>query len=321
MDVLKQARLQAKNLRLEVAALGAPVPLTDDQALALAARANGFDSWQAMVQSHRNRYFHTRHTAYLPNTIELVRALSVRRAAIEDLADMEARMAGASEQWSGQWVVAQAAERALRQARTAVQEGVAIHPDLMDAVVAGVSGDLVELWRVESDAKQSLLHGFGNDAYLQSRGLPYQALSVQSAAQAEQYHAAYLRWRLAAMSVALCAVCDRKEGLSFADMLSGWESQEVFAYAGALVLNQLGNLATMDVPALTHLRSVGKTVLLNVQASGCMEPSLLSFGSMALPNANALVSRLLERFPEIVFWHAWVELKPMLAEGIDDIIP
>jgi len=320
MDVLKQARLQAKNLRLEVAALGAPVPLTEEQALALAARANGFDSWQAMMQSHRNRYFHTRHLPYLPNTIELVRALSVRRSAIEDLADMEARVSGSMEHWSGQWVVAQAAERALRQARTAVQEGVVLHPDLMDAVVAGVSGDLVELWRVESEAKQSLLHGFGNDAYLQNRATPYQALTVQTPAQAEQYHAAYLRWRLATLSVALCAVCDRKGGLSFADMLSGWESQEVFAYAGALVLNQLENLATREAPALAHLRSVGKTVLLNVQASGCMEPCLLSFGSMALPDANLLVSRLLERFPEIVFWHAWVELKPVLAEGIDDII-
>jgi hypothetical protein len=320
MDVLKQARLQAKNLRLEVAALGAPVPLTEEQALALAARANGYDSWRALVQSHRNRYFHTRHVPYLPNTIELVRALSVRRAAIEDLADMESRVASTTVQWSGQWVVAQAAERALRQARTAVQEGAPIHPDLLNAVVAGVTSDLVELWRVESEAKRSLVHGFGDEAYLQSRATPYQALTLQTPVQAEQYHAAYLRWRLSTLSVALCAVCERKGGLSFADMLSGWESQDVFAYAGALVLNQLEHLATLDAQALAHVRTVGKTILLNVQASGCMEPSLLSFGSMALPDANVLVGRLLERFPEIVFWHAWVELKPVLAEGLDDII-
>lgn len=321
MDFLKQARLQAKNLRLEVAALGAPLPLTDEQAMGLAARTNGFDSWHALVLSQKNRYFHTRHLPYLPNAIELVRALSVRRAAIEDLADIEARMASTTEQWSGQGVVAQAAERALRQARTAVQEGLALHPELLDAVVAGVTGDLVELWRIESEAKQSLLHGYGDKAYLQSRAAPYQALTRQTATQAEQYHAAYLRWRLSTLSVALCAVCDRKTGLSFADMLLGWESQEVFAYVGALVLNQLGKLATMDVNSLAHIRNAGKTILLNVQANGCLEPSLVSFGSMALPDANLLVSRLLERFPEIVFWHTWVELKPVLADGLDDVIP
>lgn len=317
MDFLKQFQRQATTLRRELVALGMPVPLTPDQCLNLTACLNGHADWGSLVADKQRRYFHDRHVAYLPNPPQLVRGLSVRRAALEDLAEVEARITSAAEHWSGPWVAALAAERALRQARESLSEDGILGAVLQQTLMAGVTGELRVLREQESAAERSFGH-LGAEAAALHRDRPYAALVRPSEAQAEQYHTAYLNWRLATLAASLCAVCDRQGVPALAALLA--EGVDLFAYVGAYLWEQEAQLPTLTPQQLQQARTVGRTVLVNVQTNGSLEPQLQYPGSARLLDAPVLCEKLLARFPEIAFWHAWVELKPLLAPDVDDFI-
>jgi hypothetical protein len=318
MDFLNQLQRQATLLRRELVALGMPAPLTPDQSLGLAARIHGHADWNTLLANKQRRYFHDRHLPYLPNPPHLVRALSVRRAALEDLADVEAQMAGDAETWSGPWVATLAAERALRQARESLAVNGSLAMELQQALLTGVTGQLNDLQQQETAAEQALAH-VGSDAAASHRDRPYAALVRYTDEQAEQYHAAYLHWRLATLAASLCAVCERQGAPALAALLAN--GVDPFAYVGAVLWDQEEQLGTLTPQQLQQARAVGRTVLVNVQTNGSLETRLQYPGSLRLQDAPVLCAKLLARFPEIAFWHAWVELKPLLAPGIDSLLP
>lgn len=315
MDFLSSAKSQANNLRLEVAALGAPAPLTLEQSQNVLARLQGYQNWSALVSKQSGRYFHDRHAAYLPNATGLVRALSVRKAALDDLADVESRVSRQDPPPSSQLIVARAIERSMRQARQLLQSSTLVAPELLQALTHGVTQPLIELQQAEEFAMQAYAKASTPAPAQNRRGL-YQAFANVSDAQAAAYHGAYTRWRLATLAAALCAVCERQDLPAFAAMVTG--GADVLASVGAML--SAPGAKKLDREQSYSARLLGQAVLMTVQTSGSMEPSLRVPSAVEVPDAAEMGRRLLARFPEIAFWHAWVELKPLFAPNVDELI-
>ena len=315
MDFLSSAKSQAHNLRLEVAALGAPAPITLEQSQNVVARLQGYKGWSDFVTKRSSRYFHDRHAPYLPNSINLVRALSTRKAALDDLADMERRVSGQEPAPSSQVVVAMAIERALRQARQLLQNVDSVAPDLSQALLMGALQPVVELQQLDDFAMQAYAKASTPDPVKNRRGL-YQAFANVDEAQALAYHAAYVRWRLTTLAAALSAVCERQDQPAFAEMVTG--GIDILAFVGAML--SAPEAKKLEREQSYSSRLLGQAVLMTIQTSGSMEPSLRVPSAVVVPDAEELGRQLLARFPEIAFWHAWVELKPVFVPGIDDHI-
>lgn len=315
MELWKQAKHDAKALRKELCTTNPTAAPSHGECLDMVSRMKGAASWNEYFVRVQRRYFYDLHAPYLPNKADFVRAMSTRRAVLVDLADLESREGKAGRNESVPAFFAQAIERALRQARAAFRDQARVAPSLLKALESVSAATTVGLRNDEEFAHQAM-----NAAMLLSESDNYSAYLAQPDKQAYAYSTAYLQWRLATLAAAWGRCLFRAHGeLSLARLVES--GADPFQAAGDVLRGSFstGTVGAVPVEAQKYARAVGKTVLLSLLANGSMETSLQFDGGLTLDNPDGLSRKLLARFPEIAFWQAWVELKPLLAEGIDNV--
>lgn len=315
MDYWNQAKQDAKALRAELRTTPSPATLLHSDFLDMVARTKGSADWNTYFARVQRRYFYDQHAPYLPNNADFVRAMSVRRAALVDLGDLETREGKAGKKESGPAFFAHAIERALRQARAAFQGQARVAPSLLRALESAATKTTVGFRNDEEFAHQAM-----NGAMLLSNSDSYSTYLTQPDLQAYAYSTTYLDWRLATLAAAWARCLFRPHSEPSLSQLVK-DGEDPFQVAGEVLHPKDDAFATTAAhdKVRNHRRAIGKTVLLSLLANGSMEASLRFDGGVTLDNADSLGRKLLARFPEITFWHAWVELKPLLAEGIDNV--
>lgn len=330
MIELKQAKRQAKALRLALSEVASPATLTHAQCLDLLARMNNASNWSAYWACQHQTYFYNRHEPYLPNTMALVRALSVRKAISEDLAAVAAgdgpdHGVGAMTPMA---LVTRALARFREQASQARKGVLHVAPPLHMALKRTTAGNQATLQAEEVAAAAALkqtMAGFESSL----TGAP----ATYSTQQAKAYHSTYLAWRLATFTTAVCAMRQQDASRHFGALAT--EGVDLLTYAGALLIGEVSHIGACDftvvrtkLDGLTRMalgrqaRKRAQVLLMSVLESGSTEPSLLPpheglrFSASEL-GKSARVLR--EAFPEIAAWQAWVELKPLLAHSVDGV--
>jgi hypothetical protein len=324
---LKTAKRQAKALRASLADVANPAALTHAQCLDLLARMEGAANWSTFWARQHQTYFYLRHEPYLPNAAALVRALSVRKAVLADLSALAGEGEGTPPSARNPIaLVTRALARFQKQASHARKGTLQVAPLLREALKRTSVDNLALLRAEEAQAEQAMarvLAGFESSL----TGAPADYTDTQ----AKAYHAAYLAWRLATFAAAVCALRGQDPELRFAALAT--EGVDLFAYVGALLLGEapargpehlervrakLAELHRMD--AGRHARRRAQVLLMALLEGGGLEPSLLPpheglrFSASELAKSAQL---LRDAFPEVVAWQAWVELKPLLAHGVD----
>ena len=318
MTIFKGIKTEAKALRSELQKLAPAVEVNHGQALDLTARAKGAADWNTYAAKTLRRYFYDRHEPYLPNRLSLVCALSVRKAALADATDIELSTNKSSDGCHYQFVYAEAIERALRQAYSCLSGAALVAPKLLKALKTARSSSVSVLLADEILAEQAL------EAVMTIRDRnTFDAALSMTYTQAEAYSEAYMTWRLATLAASLAQYERRnKNERSFADLAK--KETDLYALVGELVHPVKPGLSMeMNHEERRHARTKGKAVLFSIQANGSLEPSLMYNAGISLSDRDMEVCtrEVLRRFPEFSFWHAWAELKPLLAEGIESVQP
>ena len=318
MTIFKGIKTEAKALRSELQKLTPAVEINHGHALDLAARAKGATDWNTYAAQMLRRYFYDRHEPYLPNRLSLVCALSVRKAALADATDIELSTRKSSDGCHYQFVYAEAIERTLRQVQTCLAGTALVAPKLLAALKKARTRSVSALLADEILAEQEL------EAVMTIRDRnTFDAALSMTYSQAEAYSEAYMKWRLATLAASLAQYERRSKGeRSFADLAQ--KETDLYALVGELVHPiKLGLSMEMNHEERRFARSKGKAVLFSIQANGSLEPSLMYHAGVSLSDRDVDVCtrEVLRRFPEFPLWHAWAELKPLLAEGIDSVQP
>lgn len=330
MIELKQAKRQAKALRHALSEVATPATLTHAQCLDLLARMNNAPNWSTYWAGQHLTYFYHRHEPYLPNTVALVRAISVRKAISADLAAVVA--AGGPDHAVGALapmaLVTRALARFREQASQARKGALHVAPPLHAALKRTTAPNHSILRAEENAAELALklvMKGFASSL----TGAP----ATHSSQQAKAYHSAYLAWRLATFTTAVCAMRQQDASRHFGALAT--EGLDLLAYAGALLIGEVSPSGPCDfaavrtkLDALTRMalgrqaRKRAQVLLMAMLESGSTEPSVLPPHEGMRFSASELgksAQVLREAFPEIVAWQAWVELKPLLAHGVDGV--
>jgi hypothetical protein len=314
MELWKQAKQFAKALRPQLGAIDAE-NITHGNCLNIVSRMQGSADWNTYFVKVQRRYFYDKHSPYLPNDAEFVRAMSVRRSVLVDLAHLEAQTGKAGKKESGPAFFTLAIERAMRQAHATFKGKVLVAPSLMKALEAPSTKTTVGILNDEEFAFQSM-----NGAMLLSNTDSYSSYLTQTDQVAAAYSETYLQWRLATLTRAWARCLFKQNGKpSLSELLAS--GADLFDVAGDIAEGRSG--FAPDTPKHTvnkYNRLAGKTVLLSLLANGSMEESLRMEGGITLDGVDELAKKLLARFPEIELWQAWVELKPLLAEGVDSVV-
>lgn len=314
MELWKQAKQFAKALRPQLADLKTD-DLSHGQCLDIVARMQGSADWNTYFVKVNRRYFYDRHSPYLPNDSEFVRAMSIRRAVLVDLAHLEKQTGKAGKKESGPAFFSLAIERALRQAHATLKGHVQVAPSLRRALEAPANKTTVGVLNDEEFAFQSM-----NGAMTLSNSDGYGSYVTQTDQVASTYSETYMQWRLATLARAWARCLFKPTGKpSLTELLAS--GADLFEVAGDIAEGRSG--FSTDTPKHTvnkYNRLAGKTVLMSLLANGSMEESLRMEGGITLDGVDELAKKLLARFPEIELWQAWVELKPLLAEGVDDVV-
>lgn len=341
---LKSAKRQAKALRASLADVTNPAALTHAQCLDLLARMEGSPNWSTFWARQHQTYFYLRHEPYLPNTAALVRALSVRKAVLADLSALaaeDAAKAGSSADADAAAVAAateartpvnpimlvtRALARFQKQASHARKGTLQVAPVLQAALKRTSVSNLAQLRAEEVQAADALARVMaGGESSLTGAPADY------TGEQAKAYHAAYMGWRLATFSAAVCALRQQDPHQRFAALAA---EVDLFAYVGAVLVGELpsggpfdaqqvkaklAELRQMDIARLARRRA--QVLLIALLEGGGLEASLLPPHEGLRFSASELAKgarQLRELFPEVVAWQAWVELKPLLAHGVDN---
>lgn len=314
MEPWKQAKQFAKALRPQLGTVNAE-SVTHGDCLNMVARMQGSADWNTYFAKVQRRYFYDKHSPYLPNDSEFVRAMSIRRAVLVDLADLEVRKGKQGKKESGPAFFVLAIERATRQAQATFKGEVRAAWSLLNTLEAAATKTTVGLLNDEEFAFQSM-----NGAMMLSNSDSYGSYIAQTDQVASAYSETYMQWRLATLARAWSRYVFRSTGQpSLSELLAS--GADLFEVAGDIAEGRSG--FSPDTPEHTvnkYVRLAGKTVLLSLLANGSMEESLRFEGGITLDGADELAKKLLARFPEIELWQAWVELKSLLAEGVDDVV-
>jgi len=314
MELWKQAKKFAKALRPSLHELNT-TDISHSACLDLVAKMHGSADWNTYFKKVSRRHFYDKHMSYLPNDAEFVRAMSVRRAVLTDLANLEACEGTQGKKAPGPSFFVLAIERAMHQAQATFKGKVVVAPALLKALEAAGTKTTVGLLNDEEFALQSMnaaLQLFSSDGYS----------SYVSASDkvAEAYHTAYLNWRQATLARAWARCLFKPTGQpSLFELLQS--GADLFEVAGDIAEGRSG--FSPETPKHTvskFVRLAGKTVLLSLLANGSMEESLRLEGGITMEGVDELGKKLLARFPEIEVWQAWVDLKSLQAEGVDDFV-
>jgi hypothetical protein len=328
MIELKHAKRQAKALRLALSDVANPASITHAQCLDLLARMHQAPNWSTYWAGQHQTYFYHRHASYLPNAKALVRALSVRKAISQDLASMAAN--ASTDKGVGAMpplaLVTRALGRFRHQASHARKGVLHVAPSLQTALKRTTAANYADLQAEEVAAEAALtrvMAGFGSCL----TGAP----STYPTQQERAYHSAYMGWRLATFTTAVCAMRQQVASQHFGALAA--EGIDLLTYAGALLIGEVNHADAGDAPAVRakletlmrmalgrQSRKRAQVLLMAMLESGSTEPSVLPphegmrFSASEL-GKSARVLR--EAFPEITAWQAWVELKPLLAHNVD----
>jgi len=293
---IKQLKADAKRLRDSLSEAGLEV--NHSQSLDLLAKSRGHADWNTLFAVLSRRYFYDRHESYLPNTAAEVRSLSIRRANLLDLADVEERKLEGEPSW------ATAFSRAAQQVRLAKKGVLRVAPTLQRALAGSNTSRESSLEQAEKsmDAAMGLL--------MRSR---YADMVSPDENVKRAYHEAYQAWRVAALVDALHRL-DKSDQPTFVELRD--QGVNLFTYVGDL----LATSPAKNPEEQKANRHVGKAMLLSYIACNDAEYALQVFNLPVEPAYWARMERkLYDRFPEIALWHAWAELKPVLADGVDDV--
>lgn len=316
MTNLREIRTEAKTLRKELESLNSRITLSHGEGLNLVSRMKGAADWNTFFAKHYRRYFYDRHEPYLPNRLSLVCALSVRKAALADATNVEITTQKSTDGCHYQFIYGEAIARAFRQAEQTLAGEVNASASLLRALKQARTRSVSQLRGDEALAEQEV------EAALTIRERKtFDAALHMADSQAEAYSAAYIKWRLTTLSVAL-AQYERRTEKSFIEMSK--ESGDLFDYVGRIVClpNEVPSDTEFSYDKSRYARSKGKAVLFSMQASGSMEPSLQYDMGLNLDadDARTCAWKVNNRFPEFSFWHAWAELKDLLAVGVDKVV-
>lgn len=326
MIELKQAKRQAKALRHALSEVATPATLTHAQCLDLLARMNYAPNWSTYWAGQHQTYFYHRHEPYLPNTMGLVRALSVRKAVSADLSAVSAGTERSGSASSPIALITRSLARFREQASQGRKGVLHVAPPLHAALKRTTAANYVALQAEEAAAEAALnatMAGFESSL----TGAP----ATYSTTQAKAYHAAYMDWRLATFTTTVCAMRQQDASQHFGTLAT--EGIDLFAYVGALLIGEIVHESPCDFDQVRtkldelmrlalgrQARKRAQVLLTAVLESGSTEASVLPPHTGMRFTASELgkgARVLREAFPEIAAWQAWVELKPLLAHSID----
>ncbi len=291
---------------------GLPEAATQTSCLELLARAAGLKNWQTYQAQLFRTWTYRRHEAYLPNRADIVKSLSTRKAVIDDM-----NQHSDTEQPGGQW--GDSLQQMFWQLNNARQGDLRVEFELTAALSAGTSQPLSELEQRVAGSRRNV------EDFLEDYGR--QPMSVTNA---ERYQHLYMDWRLATLSLAFNRLMQRPRKGQLVQLLRN--HVDVFGFtalhmAGRFKLDQ--SLPGYDaIESMTHdlrnensnLRYGAKALLLEYLTGSEVAFARLN-DTLSLPQWKLDVSEgyeLLDQlFPEVALWHAWVELKPLLAPEAD----
>lgn len=290
-------------------------PLTNHSGcLELLARANGLQNWQTYRAQLARTWCYRQHEPFLPNELHVVKSLSVRKAVWRDV----------TEQADTDELLAQSIasiRRMFWQINLVRHGALSVEFELKLALDTATSHTLEALRQHLYGAQRNVedfLSDFGSKA--------------MSVTNAERYQNLYVTWRLASLSHALGKLMHR----SGSSQLLALMDSHVDPYS-FLALNLLGPLQpNAPLPSDSGLAEMAeklriqnpcarygaKAVLLEYMTGSDVRFAALNSTlhlpqwNLELEDAYAVVE---EVFPELAVWHAWVELKPLLAADADAV--
>lgn len=298
-------------------------PATHGQCLELIAQAAGAPNWGAAQRLAWQGWVYQQHLPYLPNPLPTVQALATRHAvwtevtaqATDDgeaFSEVRASMRRAFEQMASVlqgWGTprANAAAGRLRAGAPALARALRVAAELTAALERSLSVDVAVL---EAEAAAAFDH---------ARGFAEEFCRAPlSPLNAERYQHLYLSWRLAQLSLALRLTLAARDDLRMGALLQRERPVDVYGLVAlaATVTHQVQSMH-VDNLAVTcaelrrdrpELRGAAKEALLD----------LLAHRSSDQQEGRHLADVAASLFPEAALWHAWVELKPLLASGVDE---
>ena len=290
---------------------GLPDRVTHSSCLELLARAAGLENWQTYRAQQQRTWVYRQHEAFLPNAADTVKSLSTRKAVARDIAEFESEDVTAA--WTNGlrrmfWQLNQVRHGALR-----------VEFELTAALSAATSYPLEELaQRVQGGRRnvEEFLSDYGN--------------KPMSVTNAERYQHLYLSWRLDTFSLAFAKLKNMPRNGQLLQLVDN--HIDLFGY---VALHRNGRLrvggwrpsfdaiAAMAIDVRNedpNLRYGSKSLLLEY-ATGSGKTFAALNPTVQLPqwklNLDEGYELLDDIFPEIALWHAWIELKPLLADHAD----
>lgn len=298
-------------------------PATHGQCLELIAQAAGAPNWGAAQRLAWQGWAYQQHLPYLPNPLPTVQALATRHAVwsevtaqptddSEAFSEVRASMRRAFEQMAAVLQglgtpPASAAAGRLRAGAPALARALRVEAELTAALERSLSVDVAVL---EAEAAAAFDH---------ARGFAEEFCRAPlSPLNAERYQHLYLSWRLAQLSLALRLTLAARDDLRMGALLQRERPVDVYGLVAlaATVTHQVQSMH-VDNLAVTcaelrrdrpELRGAAKEALLD----------LLAHRSSDQQEGRHLADVAASLFPEVALWHAWVELKPLLASGVDE---
>ena len=289
-----------------------PKVLTHSGYLHLLARANRFENYQTWRAQLARTWCYRQHEPFLPNELHVVSSLSTRKAVWRDTTEQAVTDEALAQ-------VVASMQRMLWQVNQVRHGSLRVEFELQSALSAATAQPLDELEQRVRGAERNA------DDFLQDFGR-----KPMSVTNAERYQNLYLSWRLATLSLALRRFIEMPQRNHLLDLVA----DHIDLY-GFVALNLKGELKPgAPLPAgdtlaqLAHevrrttpeTRICAKAVTLEYLSGSDVGYATLN-GTLHLPqwglthvDGYDMVQAL---FPEVALWHAWVELKPLLAREAD----
>lgn len=299
-------------------------PATHGQCLELIAQAAGAPNWGTAQLHARQGWTYQQHLPYLPNPLPTVQALATRHAVwaevtaqptndSEAFSEVRASMRRAFEQMAAVLQgpgtpQASAAAGRLRAGAPVLNRTLRVEQELQAALERGAGCDVSAL-QVEVAVAFDHARSFAEEFC----GAPLSPLNAE-----RLYQHLYLTWRLAQLSLSLALTLAARDDLRMGALLQREQPVDVYGLVAlaATVTHQVQAMQVDDlIGACAELRSA-RPELRRAAKSALLD--LLAHRSPDQQEDRYLADVAADLFPEVALWHAWVELKPLLASGVDE---